>query len=780
MNIRTKILAGCLVLTALTGSLGLFAQHEHRNLAALALRIYDDAALGTSYLRSAQVTFTQLSNGQLPADDERWTSLQEDLAVARDRAMSPVGRAQAVELAQQIGALPAIAVLHERRAMAGRIADMFELVVETFAADGFRYRRNVGELVQRQASETTLAIVVSLILGLIVTFLLGALIAPPVRRAVLVAKAIADGRLDNVIVARGKGEPAELMRALATMQDSIAGALAHIRQLMADQSVSHAGQIAAQHTRFEAALDNMGQGLCLFDGDGRLTVANRRFIEMFGAPPAHATADQMPPGPGSATLRGVVSSGQEAVLSADLPDGRIIDLAQRPIAGGGWVTTFEDATERRATEARLAHMARHDRLTGLPNRLLFTEYMPAALARARRNEGLAILSIDLDRFKSINDSYGHAVGDALLCRMAERLKECTRESDLVIHMGGDEFVIVQESARQPTDATALARRVFESLATPFDLPGEPLSISASIGIALSDGAATVTAETLLKCADLALHRAKAEGRATFRFFEAKMDARMQTRRALEVDLRRALAERQLMVFYQPLVRASTGIISGFEALLRWQHPERGLVSPAIFIPLAEETGLIGAIGAWVLQQACQDAASWPGELKVAVNLSPAQFTSRILVDDVAEALAHSGLPAHRLELEITESVLLQDDDAALSTLHELRGLGSRIAMDDFGTGYSSLSYLRRFPFDKIKIDQSFVRGMADHGDCLAIVRAVIGLGRSLGIAVNAEGVETPEQLAALRAEGCGELQGYLFSQPKPQREVAAMLTACPL
>ena len=411
--------------------------------------------------------------------------------------------------------------------------------------------------------------------------------------------------------------------------------------------------------------------------------------------------------------------------------------------------------------------------TGLSNRLHFVESMPAALARARRTGGLAVLCLDLDRFKSVNDTLGHAAGDLLLQAVAERLERCTRESDFVARLGGDEFAVVQEPLAGPGEAGVLAARIVETMAHPFAIEGHQVLVGISIGIAVSDGTVTA-AEALLKAADLALYRAKSEGRGTFRFFEPGMDAAQQARRELELDLRRALHCQEFEVFYQPLVTPGLGI-SGFEALLRWRHPVKGLISPALFVPVAEEIGLIGVLGEWVLRQSTRDARRWPGTLKVAVNLSPAQFKENTLVQQVKAALAESGLDARQLELEITESVLMQEDASVLHTLHELRGLGVRIAMDDFRTGYSSLSYLRRFPFDKIKIDQSFVRGMTEGSDCSAIIKAVVGLGRSLNMAVNAEGVETEAQLSALRAEGCDEMQGYLFSRPQPVAEVPGLL-----
>ncbi len=462
-------------------------------------------------------------------------------------------------------------------------------------------------------------------------------------------------------------------------------------------------------------------------------------------------------------------------VTRTLEDGRTIAVFEKPMAGGGWVATYEDVSERHRVEARMAHMARHDALTGLPNRILYREQMEHALAQIHRGGGLAVLCLDLDHFKSVNDTLGHPIGDKLLQAVAARLLHETRDADMVVRLGGDEFAIIQSSAVQPTEAKALAERLVTALGQVFEIDDHHIAVGVSIGIAVtSDGLAN--ADTLLKSADLALKRAKADGRSTFRFFEAEMDARMQARRRLEIDLRRAVAEDQFVVYYQPLVATNTGKIGGFEALVRWEHPTRGIVSPAEFIPLAEETGLIARIGMLVLEQACADATSWPDDVHVAVNLSPLQFRNTDLAADVAAVLDRSGLPACRLELEITESLLLQDSETTLAILHEIRGLGVRISMDDFGTGYSSLSYLRRFPFDKIKIDQSFIRNLDESSDCLAIVRAVLGLGRSLGMSVIAEGVETDEQLALLRREGCQQVQGYLFSRPKPVSSIRNLLS----
>jgi diguanylate cyclase (GGDEF)-like protein len=420
-------------------------------------------------------------------------------------------------------------------------------------------------------------------------------------------------------------------------------------------------------------------------------------------------------------------------------------------------------------------MAHHDALTNLANRLLFQERLTEAIARVNRHgESLAVHCIDLDHFKKVNDSLGHPVGDGLLRAVGERIKKCLRDSDLVARFGGDEFSIVQSPIAGPNDANALARKLIELISRPYELDGQEIVVGASIGIALgpADGG---DADTLLRNADMALYRAKAAGRGESHFFEPAMDRQIQARRALELDLRKALGNGELELFYQPLVNVRSGGVSGFEALLRWNHPVRGLVSPVEFIPVAEDIGLIGPLSEWVLRTACVEAMRWPPNVKVAVNLSPVQFRGRGLVQAVVGALAHSGLAPGRLELEITESVLLSETEVNLATLHQLREIGAHISLDDFGTGYSSLSYLRSFPFDKIKIDRSFVHDLVARPDCMAIIRAVVGLGKNLGIATTVEGVETREQFELLRAEGCTEVQGFLFSVPQRASAIAHLM-----
>jgi diguanylate cyclase (GGDEF)-like protein len=551
-------------------------------------------------------------------------------------------------------------------------------------------------------------------------------------------------------------------------------------------------QLTAANLLLDAALDNMCQGLCLYDSEQRLKVVNRRFCELFHLPPERVKPGIM----FREVLEWSVAAGNHPSRTAndlfdeelpliqqraantrfqDLSHDRVIAIDRQPTADGGWVETYEDVTERKRAEERIVFMARHDALTGLPNRLLFAERIDQAISVIDRSgDGFAILSLDLDQFKKVNDTLGHPVGDELLRAVAERLISCVREVDTVSRLGGDEFAILQCGLEKPEQAANLARRVVEVLSAPYDIEGQPVTISVSIGISVAPGDGA-SYDILLKNADVALYLAKADGRATWRFFEPEMDVRLQVRRALELDLRDALANEEFEIYYQPLYDLSVNRISGFEALLRWHHPTRGLVSPADFIPLAEEVGLIVPLGEWVLRNACAEATSWPKHVKLAVNVSAVQFKNERLVKMVTDALKMTGFSARRLELEITESVLLANNATTMDKLHELRNFGVGISMDDFGTGYSSLSYLRSFPFDKIKIDQSFVRMMSAKDGSLAIVRAMAALGNSLGIRTTAEGVETEEQLAWLRSVGCNEAQGYLFSPPVPTREIPHLL-----
>jgi diguanylate cyclase (GGDEF)-like protein/PAS domain S-box-containing protein len=464
-------------------------------------------------------------------------------------------------------------------------------------------------------------------------------------------------------------------------------------------------------------------------------------------------------------------------IKADGSEIEVLTYARRLVFGGkpAVLVAVVDVTERKQAEARIAYLAQHDALTGLPNRTLFHAHLKEALDGLQRtSRPLAVHCIDLDHFKSVNDTLGHPVGDELLRAVAERLKRHLNETSLVARLGGDEFAVIQTDVTHPDEASGLAAKLISAVSAPYNIQGHEVIVGASIGIALAPGDGN-DCDALLRNADMALYRAKADGRGAAHFFEPEMDRRIQARRVLELDLRKAYANGEFELFYQPLINLAENRISGFEALLRWRHPKRGMVSPGEFVPLAEEIGLIVPLGEWVLRQACTEAARWPDDLHVAVNLSPVQFRNKSVVQAVMTALAYSRLEPRRLELEITESVLLADTEANLATLHKLREIGVRISMDDFGTGYSSLSYLRSFPFDKIKIDRSFVNDLTRRPDCMAIIHAVVGLGESLGISTTAEGVETREQLERLRAEGCTEAQGFLFSAPCPASEIGRLI-----
>lgn len=473
------------------------------------------------------------------------------------------------------------------------------------------------------------------------------------------------------------------------------------------------------------------------------------------------------------------------LISADFPvktpanGPRIVTTTRLVVCDGNdkpqcLIAVIEDITEKKKAEAEIAYMAHHDPLTGLANRARFAERLDDALTRVRRGGKLAVHFLDLDRFKDVNDTLGHPVGDELLKVVAERLRGGVRETDTVARLGGDEFAIIQTAVKQPEDILVLANRIREVIKAPYDLNGLQAAVGVSIGISTAPNDATNTAE-LMKRADMALYKAKAEGRGTYRFFEPEMDDRMQTRRKLEGELRNAIVKGEFELFYQPVVDIDDNRIVGLEALLRWHHPQRGIISPAEIIPIAEETGLIVPIGEWVIGRACADAALWPDDIKIAANLSPAQFRSPNLVPVVTDALAASGMPPSRLELEITEEFLLGQNQDNLAVLNRLRGLGVQIVMDDFGTGYSSLNYLRCFPFDKIKIDHSFVNNLAEGDDLsLAVVQAVARLAGALKVPTTAEGVETKEQWELVRAAGCTEFQGYYFCPPKPAAEIARL------
>ena len=437
----------------------------------------------------------------------------------------------------------------------------------------------------------------------------------------------------------------------------------------------------------------------------------------------------------------------------------------------------EQIASRNAAEARMRHLAMHDTLTGLPNRTLFARRLNQEIARAERDKTrVAVLALDLDAFKQINDFYGHGVGDALLVATGERINDLVRRMDTVARLGGDEFAIIQPGLDGPDPAAALASRIVRALAEPFEVEGHKLVMSVSIGITLSSRKRVHPVE-LLRAADVAMYRSKTEGRSTYTFFEADMDTQLRNRRELEQNLRQAIHRNEFEVHYQPLYSVPEQRLNGFEALLRWKHPTRGEIGPDEFIPIAEDIGLIPRIGEWVLAEACRTAAAWPEPMRLAVNVSPVQFKEPYLARRIESIARQSGLALNRLEIEITENVLMKDTESVLQILNEIKALGARVAMDDFGTGYSSLSYLRKFPFDKIKIDRSFVGDLEANQEDAAIVRAVVAMGQSLGMTTLAEGVESAEQWSQIADEGCQEAQGFLLGRPMPGDEACKLIGA---
>jgi diguanylate cyclase (GGDEF)-like protein len=549
---------------------------------------------------------------------------------------------------------------------------------------------------------------------------------------------------------------------------------------------------SAMANQFDTALNNMPHGLCMFRADGRLAVMNHRFSEMMNLPDdivhrgvgalgivdACVRAGSISKASGQIILSEIENSQARDIITTD-PDvarGRSLSWTFQPMAGGGAVVLLEDITERRNAEARISHLARYDELTALPNRVNFRDEIERLL-QVQRDAGQmsALLFVDLDQFKQVNDTLGHPCGDRLLCAVAARLRDMLRPEDFVARFGGDEFVVFQQNIQSNDEAAGLARRIVDHLSERYKIDSHLVEIGASVGIAMTSPG--ISADTLIKNADMALYRAKADGRGTFCFFREELAQTVEARRVLELDLRKALANEEFELFYQPLVNLKSGRISTCEALLRWNHPARGTVSPVDIIPVAEDMGLIVDLGRWILRKACMECMKWPGAVSVAVNFSPQQFHQRDVLSEVRYALEVSGLPAHRLEIEITESSLLRNTQLTHDVLSQLRALGVRISLDDFGTGYSSLSYLHNFPLQKVKIDRSFLEGI-DADRPLILLRGVARLSADLGMSVVVEGVETNEQLELISTDGTvTEAQGYLFSRPVPAVQVRQLLNA---
>jgi diguanylate cyclase (GGDEF)-like protein len=560
------------------------------------------------------------------------------------------------------------------------------------------------------------------------------------------------------------------------------------RSRQQDAILQQAGELARINMQFDAALSNMTQGLCMFDGEKRLVVWNERYAGLYQLPPElmqvgtpHEAiiADRVSRGilkgqkSASAAKQKLASLNQlpkDAASSRvdEFSDGRFILVTRQPMDDGGWLATHEDITERRRAEAEIIHLARHDALTGLANRGEFNTRLEEACKRLKRSGGsVTVMMVDLDRFKWVNDTFGHPAGDQLLVKVGQRLRSTVRDTDVVARLGGDEFAIIQEGGLdQHEGAIALALRIINAISEPFELNGNPASLGISIGIVLAPEHET-DPEGLLKRADLALYDAKSNGRNDYRFFRNELLEVARTQRTAESELREAIEREDFELFYQPVVDAKARTLCGVEALVRWHHPTKGMISPDKFVPLAETTGLIEPLGEWILRQACADAAAWPAHIKLAVNISAIQFKKGNLFEVILRTLMETGLSPERLELEITETSLLENQEAHLTTIRQVKNLGISMALDDFGTGYSSVNYLANFPFDKIKIDKSFTQGVLSRRDCKAVVASTLALAQGLGTVTTAEGVETEEQLEYMRAAGVDLVQGYLFGRPAP-------------
>ncbi|WP_426421294.1 putative bifunctional diguanylate cyclase/phosphodiesterase [Bradyrhizobium genosp. A] len=737
ISFRRQFLVITICLLAVNLMIGLFARYQQRAISDYAATIYDTAFISTNYVSLAQIAFQHYVDerlraaepGQAAKASELLEAVLDDMDVAIERSSSPRARADGESVRASIANLLSAAM--DAPELENRIAEI---------------QQRMERLHQRNSDVGLQA-------------------------------------RDDIEAFSRKSDL--LLFGSTAISIMLAGLMLYAIHRMI-------GSLNARSSdRLYTALEGMPQGLSMFDEAQRLIVCNARFAAMYGlgfeltepGTSLRAILEYRAENGTSVANTGsfveeelaLARQSTDAAFEHQLQDGRIIAVTKAPLSTGGAVTIHMDVTEKRNSEKQIAFLAHHDPLTGLANRVQLRAHIEKTLESVRRGGNAAVLCLDLDHFKTVNDTLGHPVGDALLCAVSDRLRALASDRDVISRTGGDEFSIVQFGPDASMAAAAsLAARIVEVLCVPFELGDHHVVIGASVGIAIApdDGD---NADQLLKNADMALYRAKGDGRARFHFFEAEMDVKAQARRVLELDLRNALPAGEFEVFYQPIVSLAQDNISGFEALLRWNHPVRGRIPPNEFIPLAEETGLIVPIGEWVIRQACSEAMRWPAGLRVAVNVSPVQFRNNSLIAAVVSALAASRLPADQLELEITETVLMTNNDATIAALHQLRTLGVRISMDDFGTGYSSLSYLRSFPFDKIKIDQSFVRDLIDRPDSIAIIRAVAGLGQSFGMTTTAEGVETQEQLDRMREEGCSEVQGYFYSKPVPASEIARLL-----
>ncbi|WP_161992769.1 putative bifunctional diguanylate cyclase/phosphodiesterase [Aureimonas leprariae] len=791
MSLRLKLVVSCTTLAVVAMAVGGWAHSWQRDADAMTARVVDIGVLAFDRLRGAELSLVALKADEALhagpiAEGERRLSLPPELVDRLAATMADLAAIRALlprdDIYVSIDAELQGAELHLDRAWKSR-ADMsrrkfFEELDRTAndiaaavreARPGLAALHDAAKRSHADGARRLMAgAVATLMLAVASVLVLTRSAVLPLRRAERLARAIASGKLHNRIDivegAEGKG----LLEALASVQSGMAEKLRHVESTRLQQASGYTETITTQNARFQAALDNMSQALCLFDRDRDLVVVNRRFEEMFGKRRIGMGLEEVRQ---DEILKLTLAANGTGTFLETLKDGRTLALSRRGVVGGGFVATMEDVTERFREDEVMRHLASHDPLTDLPNRMRFREHLEAALL----DRGVTVLGLDLDGFKTVNDALGHPIGDKLLQEVAVRLRACLEPGELVARIGGDEFAVVLPVPHDDEVCAARAEAFIAVVGQPFEIEGHWLSIGVSVGIATSSPDANpALSDEMLMRVDLALYSAKGEGKNTYRFYRREMTDKLQRRREMEISLRAAVENgAELELFYQPFVEADRGMVSGFEALLRWRRPG-GMVSPGEFIPIAEDVGLMHPIGLWVLRTACLQAMTWPEHLTVSVNLSPIQFRNVDLFRDIRAIVEETGIEPSRLQLEVTESLMLENADAILATLTDLRSLGIRISMDDFGTGYSSLGYLTRYPFDKVKIDQSFVRRM-EMSQNLAVIRSVINLSEALGIAVIAEGVETEEHYAALKAEGCPEMQGYHFSRPVPPSDIPAVL-----